>query len=273
MFMIIKSRYCFVLGDVAKKTFENISKKFNKARNKMIKAKKSGTSTQEAIEAVGDVDGYEYLMWLVPFIAVRKTKCNITSSTENQSLSKARDLEDELENDEDEGNAEELNLPKSDLEISSELDETRTSPETSSKNSQVTGRPKENRKKGKQKEPETTAKQLEKKKLEFMSDITEMVGQTNATDPDTAFAKLVLSHVRQLPKRLTFSCQNEINQVLFRYMIYSESNSSEPFGIPPDHFLSASSDICCSLARFFLVTRKFYHPLPQPPFLYYFKTL
>ena len=62
-------------------------------------------------------------------------------------LSKARDLEDELEDDEDEGNAEELNLPKNDLEISSELDETRLSLETSSKNSQVIGRPK--KKKGK----------------------------------------------------------------------------------------------------------------------------
>ena len=198
----------------------------------MIKAKKSGTSTQEAMEAAEDVDGYEYLMWLVPFIAVRKTKSNITSinsSTEN--------LKDELEDDQDEGNAEELNLPKSDLEISSELDETRSSPKTSSKNSQVTGRPKW--KKGKRKEPETTAKQLEKKELEFMSAVTEMVGQTNATDPDTAFANLILSHVRQLPKRLKFSCQNEINQVLFRYMMYSESNSSQPFGIPPDHLLPA----------------------------------
>ena len=64
-----------------------------------------------------------------------------------------------------------------------------------------------------------------------MSAVTEMVGQTNTTDPYTAFANLVLSHVRQLPKRLKFSCQNEINQVLFRYMMYSESNSSQPFGI------------------------------------------
>ena len=72
-----------------------------------------------------------------------------------------------------------------------------------------------------------------------MSAVTEMVGQTNATDPDTAFANLILSHVRQLPKRLKFSCQNEINQVLFRYMMYSESNSSQPFGIPPDHLLPA----------------------------------
>ena len=123
----------------------------------MIKAKKSGTSTQETMEAAGDVNGYEHLMWLVPFIAVRKTKSNITSI----NSSTARDLEDELEDDEDEGNAEELNLPKNDLEISSELNETRASPETSSKNSQVTGRPKW--KKGKRKQPETTAKQLEKK--------------------------------------------------------------------------------------------------------------
>ena len=236
MFLIIKSRYYFVLGDVAKKTFENIRKRFSKARNKMIKAKKSGTSTQEAMEAAGDVDGYEYLMWLVPFIAVRKIKSNITSinsSTENEPLSKAGDLEDELEDDEDEGNAKELNLPKNDLEISFELDETRTSPETSSKNSQVTGRPKW--KKGKRKETETTAKHLEKKELEFMSAVTETIGQTNATGPDTAFVKLVLSHVRQLPRMLKFSCQNEINQVLFRYMMYSEFNSSQPFGIPPDY--------------------------------------
>ena len=128
MFLIIKSRYCFVLGDVAKKTFENIRKRFHKARNKMIKAKKSGTSTQGAMEAAGDVDVYEYVMWLALFIAVRKTKSNITSinsPTENE----AHDLEDELEDDEDEGNAEELNLPKNELEISSELDETRTSQE------------------------------------------------------------------------------------------------------------------------------------------------
>ena len=147
----------------------------------MIKAKKSGTSTQETMEAARDVDEYEYLMWLVPFIAVRKTKTNITSIN-----SSARNLEDELEDDEDEGNAEELNLPKNDLEISSELDEPRTSPETSSKNSQVTGRPKW--KKGKRKEPETTAKQLEKKELEFTSAVSEMVGQTNATDPDPDIA-------------------------------------------------------------------------------------
>ena len=70
-----------------------------------------------------------------------------------------------------------------------------------------------------------------------MSAVTEMVGETNATDPDTAFANLILSHVRQLPKRLKFSCQNEINQVLSKYMMYSESNSSQPFGIPPDHLL------------------------------------
>ena len=66
-----------------------------------------------------------------------------------------------------------------------------------------------------------------------MSAVIEMVGQTNATNPDTAFANLILSHVKQLPKRFKFSCQNEINQVLLRYIMYSESNSSQPFGIPP----------------------------------------
>ena len=39
-----------------------------------------------------------------------------------------------------------------------------------------------------------------------MSAVTEMVGETNAIDPDTAFANFILSHVRQLPKGLKFSC-------------------------------------------------------------------
>ena len=87
--------FCF--RRCCKEDIRNIRKRFSKARNKMIKAQKSGTSTQEAMEAAGDVNGYEYLMWLVPFIAVRKTKSNITSinsSTENEPLSKARDLGD-----------------------------------------------------------------------------------------------------------------------------------------------------------------------------------
>ena len=67
-----------------------------------------------------------------------------------------------------------------------------------------------------------------------MSVVSEMVWQTNATDPDTAFSNLVLSHVRQLPKRLKFSCQNEINQILFRHMLYSESNSSQQL-LPAQH--------------------------------------
>ena len=128
----------------------------------MIKAKRSGTSTQEEMEAAGDVDGYEYIMWLVPFIAVRKTKSIITSINSSTENEQACDLEDELEDDEHEGNAEELNLLKNDLEISSKLDETRTSRETFLENSQITGRPKW--KKGKRKEPETKAKQLEKKR-------------------------------------------------------------------------------------------------------------
>ena len=69
-----------------------------------------------------------------------------------------------------------------------------------------------------------------------MSAVIEMVGETNAADP---IANLILSHVKQLPKRFKFSCQNEISQVLFRYMMYSESNSSQLLGIPPDQLLPA----------------------------------
>ena len=69
-----------------------------------------------------------------------------------------------------------------------------------------------------------------------MSAVIKMVGETNAADP---IANLILSHVKQLPKRFKFSFQNEISQVLFRYMMYSESNSSQLLGIPPDQLLPA----------------------------------
>ena len=65
------SRVQKILGlesvDVAKDRFNKLRKRFNKQRQKMLKAKVSGTSRAEMLESCGGedtVNGYEYLLWL-----------------------------------------------------------------------------------------------------------------------------------------------------------------------------------------------------------------
>lgn len=43
----------------------------------MKKSKVSGTWLQEAKETAGNVDSYELLPWMAPFIAACKTKSNL----------------------------------------------------------------------------------------------------------------------------------------------------------------------------------------------------
>ena len=65
-------------GEVAKKNFILLRKRFNKAREKQKKGMQSGTSRDEMILKCGD--GYKFLSWLIPFIVQRQTKSNLSTS-------------------------------------------------------------------------------------------------------------------------------------------------------------------------------------------------
>ena len=76
--------------------FDNIRKRFNKARNKIKNANRSSTSTQDANKAVGDIAGYEKLSWLIPFINLRKTKSNVDDNIYVNSEFDEDDLDNDL---------------------------------------------------------------------------------------------------------------------------------------------------------------------------------
>ena len=54
-----------------------------------------------------------------------------------------------------------------------------------------------------------------------MSAIIKMTEKEDVIDPDMAFGNLIASHIKMLPKRIKYACQAELNQVLFKYMIYA----------------------------------------------------
>ena len=61
---------------MARREFDLLRKRFNKAR-KMVTAGRSGTSRQEMVNQIGDVEGYKFLSWLVPFIILRTNKVQL----------------------------------------------------------------------------------------------------------------------------------------------------------------------------------------------------
>ena len=65
---------------IAKKEFDLLRKRFNNVRKKKVVAGVSGTSRQEMLLKIGDVEGYEFLTWLVPFITLRTTKSNVVNA-------------------------------------------------------------------------------------------------------------------------------------------------------------------------------------------------
>ena len=48
-----------------------------------------------------------------------------------------------------------------------------------------------------------------------------------SNDPDNTLGNLVRANLKQLPKRLKLACQNEIHQVMFKYMIAAENQLSK----------------------------------------------
>ena len=80
---------------------ENVCKRFNKARNKVKKCKVSGSSTKDSKNLAGNIDGYDFLSWLVQFISSRRTKSNISIQDEPENV--LEDDENEMKEDFEEG--------------------------------------------------------------------------------------------------------------------------------------------------------------------------
>ena len=104
-----------VIGDVAKKIFDNIRKRFNKARNRIKTSSKSGISTKESKDIADIPTGYKFLQWLTPYINPRKTKNNFVVTEEASSQDfrgNSGDEEAQQEDDFREDFREELKLPE-----------------------------------------------------------------------------------------------------------------------------------------------------------------
>ena len=200
----------------------------------------------------GNLDGFEFLSWLVPFITPRRTKSNIQIE-QNQE----QDHFDDNSNY-DYFEEESLNLPNTQItscdnptspsvitkcqNVESEIQEVsiEKSPSqskalqnkaTSSTISKVTGR--EKWKKGAKPVNQQSDKSLEEKELELLNSVTKMINkeETKVGNADVAFGNLVTSNLAQLPKRIKLSCQNEIHQVMFKYMMAAENitvNQEQP---------------------------------------------
>ena len=61
---------------MARREFDLLRKGFNNAR-KMVTAGRSGTSRQEMVNQIGDMEGYKFLSWFVASIILRTNKVQL----------------------------------------------------------------------------------------------------------------------------------------------------------------------------------------------------
>ena len=62
----------------AKTLFENLKKRYNKKKNIVKKADRSGTSASEKAKAKKIFEPYKYLQWLEQFIVPRPSRSNLS---------------------------------------------------------------------------------------------------------------------------------------------------------------------------------------------------
>lgn len=69
----------FLLGEAARKLFDNLKKRFLKKRLKYRKLKASGMPSDIVSAAKDEMDSYSFLNWLVPHIRMRRTKRDLNN--------------------------------------------------------------------------------------------------------------------------------------------------------------------------------------------------
>ena len=84
---------------VAKHNFILLRKRFNKTREKQKNSKPSGTSREDMLKKCGDVEVYEFLSWLTPFIVSRQTKSNISTTNNSVASSSSSSFDNFSENE------------------------------------------------------------------------------------------------------------------------------------------------------------------------------
>lgn len=67
----------FFVVETAKKSRQNIQKRFSKAWRNIKMSKVSKISSQEARATAGNIEGYDFWTWLTPFTTTLKTKSDV----------------------------------------------------------------------------------------------------------------------------------------------------------------------------------------------------
>ena len=83
-----------VLDFVAKKKFENLRKRYNKAKSKLRSTKKLGILTKESEEVAGEQSTNAFMRWLDPYIVNRISKKKFEGEYD-------QDVQSDMENERD----------------------------------------------------------------------------------------------------------------------------------------------------------------------------
>lgn len=229
---------CFHLipGNAAKTYFDNLKKRYNKKRNAVKAATKSGAGRDDVLRHEVELKKYEFLSWLNKHIVLRESKTNIPdfddfdkdSLQENESVGTGGGYSDD---DSTRSSSNELAFLKSNKK--------------SNFNNYSTAKPKYGIKRKNHAENDDQKEQIASLLKTMNRSFEERRNNNVPLDSEYHFAVSLADDLRRLPERQKQIAKHEIQSVIFKYQTLA-ANYNYSQGSPYNP-LPQTSQTCYSL--------------------------
>ena len=185
-------------------------KRYNKAKSKLRSSKKSGISTKESEEIVGEQSAIAFMRCLDPYIVNRISKNNFEGEDD-------QDVQSDMENEGDFLEQEGLQKNEEDELLQDNLNDEFGEENTSlSKGTKITPR-------GSKKRKEMSLKE-EDQETDFLKVANQNL-QKEESEGDL-LANLMKRKVEKLPRQLIIMCETELHQILLKYEVQAFQNTT-----------------------------------------------
>ena len=202
-----------------------MKKRYQKKKNNLKKADRSGTSTAIVGKARKDFEPYLFFTWFDAYTRQRSSKSNIMCDNDSDSMVESYDKIDA----DDDGDGSSIDDMSDTESVSSDQIEIISKPACFIKPKEVGKRVNHN------KEKRSCIKKSKTNdcELEMMKDITESIKRRrqtmdceNAKDPEDLFCGSLAAELRQLSERDRCMAKHEISNIIFKYQLAKFSPSS-----------------------------------------------
>ena len=217
---------------MAKSSFEKLKKRYNRKKNDLKKAKRSGISTKEVEKAERALQEYQFLFWLDKFTYIRESRTNVEQgdSSDDEEDDEEMDLAESPQNivnsrqSEDEEEVTEETQNTSSLNISRESSTFTNPPKKDDSVKKTQKNNKALNKSSKAKSKSAKSEYLEDMEINLIRDLGQSLAsekkvQKHVPDNIDTYVQSLASDLRTFSPREYAMIKHEFQGVIFKYQM------------------------------------------------------